>query len=149
MDSPPDNLCAGFFLENSETGRKGGEISMDQTLTLAIIGHLVGDYLVQNDWMAQNKKKNSFICAIHCLFWTGSVMALTGWYAIMSARVLLVFGVLFLTHFAQDRTNIVQWWMKLIRQPKFLQPPLAPWSIIVVDNVWHIVAIWAVWKFIA
>jgi len=33
------------------------------TLTLAIIGHLVGDYLLQNDWMALNKKKRSLNCA--------------------------------------------------------------------------------------
>jgi hypothetical protein len=26
-------------------------------------------------------------------------------------------------------------------------PGLGPWSIIVVDNVWHLVTIWAVWRF--
>ena len=32
----------------------------------AIIGHLVGDYLLQNDWMALNKKASSLHCAVHC-----------------------------------------------------------------------------------
>ncbi len=30
----------------------------------------------------------------------------------------------------------------------FLTGPCAPWSGIVVDNVWHILTIWAVWKFL-
>lgn len=30
----------------------------------AIVGHLVGDYLLQNDWMALNKKANATIAAI-------------------------------------------------------------------------------------
>lgn len=32
----------------------------------ALVGHLVGDYLLQNDYMALNKKKSSFHCMVHC-----------------------------------------------------------------------------------
>lgn len=124
---------------------------MTETLTLAIIGHLVGDFILQNDWMAQNKKKSSFPCFIHCLIWTYSVMLFSGWFWIMSPRVLAVFGILFVTHFIQDRTQIIGWWMRLKwkDQSLFATAPMAPWSLIVVDNTWHIVTIWAVWKFIA
>jgi hypothetical protein len=45
-------------------------------LTEAIIGHLVGDFLLQNDWMAANKKKNSWVCLLHCLIWTAWVCCL-------------------------------------------------------------------------
>ena len=31
----------------------------------AIIGNLVGDYLLQNDYLALGKKKSSAICAVH------------------------------------------------------------------------------------
>lgn len=113
------------------------------TLTLAIIGHLVGDYLLQNDWMALNKKKSTPRCLIHCWLWTCSVCFFAGWFS------LIAFTVLLATHFAQDRTNIVAWWMDAIGQKQFRTGPCSPWSIIVVDNVWHIVTIWAVWKFIA
>jgi hypothetical protein len=123
-------------------------IAHSNALPLAIIGHLVGDYLLQSDWMALNKKKagidGSFPCCVHAWIWTLSVCVFTDWWnwGIVS--------VLFLTHFIQDRTQIVKFWMTRInRQPKFSEPPMAPWSIIVVDNVWHIVTIWAVWKFIA
>lgn len=112
------------------------------SLLLAIIGHLVGDYLLQNDWMALNKKKRSFPCFVHCFLWSLSVVTFAQWNGI-------AFGVLFATHFIQDRTQIIKFWMTRInRQPKFAEPPMAPWSIIVVDNVWHIVTIWAVWRFI-
>jgi len=123
---------------------------MENALTLAIIGHLVGDYLLQNDWMALNKKKDSAPCLVHCFIWTASVMLFSGWNEITSSRAVIILAVLFTTHFIQDRTQIIKFWMTRINsQPKFAEPPMAPWSIIVVDNVWHIVAIWAVWKWIA
>lgn len=114
-----------------------------EILASAIVGHLVGDYLLQNDWMALNKKQGSLPCLIHCAIWTVSICAFTGWW---HASVMCI---LFLTHFAQDRTNIVLFWMtKINRQAKFAGPPCAPWSIIVVDNVWHIVTLWAIWRFL-
>jgi hypothetical protein len=30
-----------------------------------ILAHFIGDYLLQNDWMAQNKKKSNLACTIH------------------------------------------------------------------------------------
>lgn len=55
--------------------------------------------------------------------------------------------VLFVTHFIQDRTSIIKFWMTRVnRQRQFCEPPMAPWSMIVVDNVWHIVTIWATWR---
>ena len=113
------------------------------TLTLAIIGHLVGDYLLQNDWMALNKKQRSLPCAVHCTLWTLAVCGFAGWISLPAIAVLWV------THFIQDRTHIIEFWMTRInRQPEFVKPPFAPWSLIVVDNVWHIVAVWAVWRFL-
>lgn len=106
----------------------------------AIVGHLVGDYLLQNDWMALGKKKSSFICAVHCALWTWAV-CFFGW-----VENPLVMVALFLTHFLQDRTGVVVWWMHLIGQKQFATGPLAPWSIIVVDNVWHIVTIYSLWR---
>jgi len=118
------------------------------TLTLAIIGHLVGDYLLQNDWMALNKKNpgnlGGYACIIHSVLWTFSVCLFAGW-----PLQGWVTCTLFITHFIQDRTTIIAVWMDLIGQYKFRTGPCAPWSIIVVDNVWHIVTLWAVWRFVA
>lgn len=131
------------------------------SLLLAIIGHLVGDYLLQNDWMALNKKRNLAICAVHATIWTLSVALFSGWFFYQNWRGAVIGLVLYFTHLIQDHTNIVTWWMSLIGQKRFMKcdefdltdmrvvPGLGPWSIIVVDNVWHIVTLWAVWKFIA
>ncbi len=110
-----------------------------ETLACALIGHMVGDYLLQNDWMALNKKKHSLPCLVHCLLWVGSVCLFTGWGWLAAA-------VLFAFHFAQDRTHIVRWLMEHGGQRGFTQPPFAPWSLIVVDNTWHLVQIWLVWR---
>lgn len=111
-------------------------------LTYAIIGHLVGDYLLQNDWMALYKKQSDFRCAVHCAIWTACVCGAVGW----SAPV--VIGILFATHYAQDRTQVVAWWMDAIGQKQFRTGMCAPWSTIVVDNVWHILTIALVARFL-
>lgn len=117
------------------------------SLLSAIIGHLVGDYLAQNDWMALNKKlpgdEGRAACIIHCLIWTLCVSLFSGWWHPLTGLIL------FTTHYIQDRTQIILWWMtKVNSQEKFVNGPCAPWSVIVVDNVWHIVTLWVVAKFI-
>lgn len=130
-------------------------MNQPNSLTLAIVGHLVGDYLLQNDWMALHKKDPGpdgfFRCWTHCALWTTSVCLFSGWFGWRDPlrHECLLFAVLFAAHFAQDRTNVITWWMKKIGQAQFATPPCAPWSIIVVDNVWHIVTLWAVWRFLA
>ncbi len=113
----------------------------------AIVGHLVGDYLLQNDWMALNKKKDWIPCAIHCFIWTNCVLLFGGvWFGVGGWPVMAVYWILLLTHAVQDGTNIVRRWMSLIGQEQFATGACSPWSIIVVDNVWHIVTIFVVWK---
>jgi hypothetical protein len=109
-------------------------------LVLACIGHLVGDYIIQNDWMALNKKANAGICAVHAVLWTTAVVAFAGWWGPF------VWPALFVAHFLQDHTNIVRRWMRLIGQEQFATGPCSPWSIIVVDNVWHILTLWLAWR---
>jgi len=112
------------------------------TLALAIIGHLVGDYLLQTDWQAAGKKKSSWICAVHCLLWTAAVVLLAGraWW------VWWVPLVLFTTHFIQDRTNLVRWSMQHCGQQQFAKPPMASWSVIAVDNTFPLLTLASVAK---
>lgn len=100
-----------------------------------LIGHLIGDYLLQNDWMAQNKKRATWPCLVHVALYTIAVAACTGW-------PWWALAVVAVTHFIQDRTSIIAWWMRVNGQENFAKPPLGPWSIIIVDNVWHLVTLY-------
>lgn len=100
-----------------------------------LIAHLIGDYLLQNDWMALNKKKWHLPCLVHCLLYTAAVFVLTGWQP-------WAIAIVFAAHYAQDHTNIVLRWMNLIGQKQFATGPCSPWSIIVVDNVLHLVLLY-------
>lgn len=98
-----------------------------------LISHAVGDYLIQNDWMAKNKKVRSWMgelaCHVHCITYT--IMFI----AIASPTALLA---IYLSHYAIDRSGFVMWYMKVTGKSDFAKPPMAPWSIIAVDNTFHI-----------
>ena len=119
-----------------------------ESLAGAIVGHLVGDYLLQNDWMALHKKEKLWRCAIHVVLWYFAVLTFSGWGFTEVRHGFLLGQFLVVTHFLQDHTDIVRRWMGWIGQEKFATGPCSPWSIIVVDNVWHIVAIWVAWKWL-
>lgn len=105
------------------------------------IGHLIGDYLLQNDWMALNKKLRTWPCSVHCLLWAFSVWFCAWW-------PLWTLPILFTAHFVQDRTNVVRWIMEHKGQKAFASPPMAPWSLIVIDNTMHLVVLWGISKYI-
>ena len=75
---------------------------------IQLILHMVGDYLLQNDWMAQNKKvkgwEGAWACFVHCFTYSVPFVVAFGWYAGI---------VVFVTHFAIDRTGFVVWFMRI------------------------------------
>lgn len=100
------------------------------------IAHLIGDYLLQNDWMAGGKKQKTWIAAVHVIaYMLPFLLVGLEWWQL---------GAIALQHFLQDRTGFVVWFMNKKGQANFAKPPMAPWSIIVVDNVLHVVWIAAV-----
>jgi hypothetical protein len=98
-----------------------------------ILAHFVGDYLLQNDWMAQNKKLNSWVCLIHVLAYLAPF-----WFCNLSYWQIVLIGI---QHFLQDRTNFILWLMKIKGSEVFATGPCSPWSIIVTDNIVHIIFI--------
>ncbi len=109
-----------------------------------IIGHLVGDYLLQNDWMAKNKTSSTLVCLIHAGLWTEAVRLLEWdhWYLLQGGPVSFW---LLVSHFLIDRYRLAWRSMAYTGQLAFRDGPLSPWSIIVVDNTWHLVTIWIAW----
>ena len=100
-----------------------------------LLGHLVGDFLLQNDGMAEGKKRWTLVCLLHCVLYALSIFAFTGW-PLWS----LCFVVA--THFVLDRWNFVPWFMRMNGQKAFSSPPMAPWSVIVVDNTFHLLTLY-------
>jgi hypothetical protein len=109
-----------------------------------ILGHLIGDYLFQSDWMAINKKskgiKGFIACLLHSLIWTVSVY-LFGFY---STHSILVFGLLLLSHFVLDRWNFVKWFLNTFK----IMPNPTMWKIIIVDNTLHLLMVYGLFKLI-
>jgi hypothetical protein len=146
-----------------------------------ILGHLIGDYIVQNDWMALNKTNEKpkgdrpctrwddgigmggvtpgseqdrdewgakyrrylvghLACAVHCVLYTLAVAVCCFWFLPWWSYL-----VILALHFPVDRWRLARRWMVSVSgQEKFATGPLSPWSIIVVDNIFHLAVLFAV-----
>ncbi len=68
------------------------------------VAHLIGDFILQNDWMAGNKKRSSVACLVHILVYLVPFLTChLQWWQI---------GLIGVQHFAQDRTRFILWWMR-------------------------------------
>lgn len=103
-----------------------------------LVGHLLGDYVLQDDWQAVNKTRSSLACAVHCTLYTLAVWLCSFWW-------LPWWGLLvcWLAHFPLDRWRLARRWMSL-RQEAFATGPLSPWSVVVVDNTLHLLTLFLI-----
>jgi len=86
-----------------------------------MIGHLVGDWLLQNDWMAKGKKQGLLASAgmVHYAVYTATVIGalrLSGARDENLAFYVLFCAITFVSHWLIDATNIVGRWMRFYRQ---------------------------------
>lgn len=115
---------------------------MPEMMTLHwVLAHFIGDYLIQSDWMAVGKKKNSWICLVHVVTYMIPFL--------LCGLPWLILGYIALEHFWQDRTNVIVWFMKVKGSGRFATPPLAPWSIFVTDNIIHCLFIYYIIRWLA
>jgi hypothetical protein len=109
-----------------------------------IIAHLVGDYLLQNDVLAKNKASSHLACAVHVALYTAAFYALTvgvwPWWAYL---------VIAATHYPVDRWGLARIWMTRVSGQKSFAEAMGPWSVIIVDNAYHLVCAWLVWVAVA
>ncbi len=78
-----------------------------------LLGHLVGDYLLQNEFLALNKSKNTLKgwCAalVHCILYTLAVCLFMwnfDWYWMI---------IVFLSHFPIDKFSLAEKYLKYIK----------------------------------
>ncbi len=101
-----------------------------------LIAHLIGDFLFQNDWMANGKRESSWICTVHVAAYMVPFLFIgLQWWQL---------GLIASQHWGQDRTKIVVWYLKVCGKGELTTAPLAPWSIIITDNICHLVWIFCV-----
>lgn len=114
-----------------------------------IVAHLVGDYLLQSDWMAQEKTKSLLAAGVHAAFYTVPFVLLTGelWALVFIAG----------SHFIIDHWRLARYvcWAKNWISPRPEDPKpwkdcsdtgydpsrplwLSVWLLIIADNTLHI-----------
>ncbi len=115
-----------------------------------VLAHVIGDYVLQSGWMANNKTKRSLPAAVHALVYF--IPFLIMFHPSFTASVIMV-G----THFAIDRWRLARY---VVYAKEFLAPPsewrqwtecsqtglskdvppfIAVWLMIIIDNTLHIV----------
>lgn len=113
-----------------------------------IVAHLVGDYIIQSDWMAEEKTKRSFAAAVHATSYTLPFLFIT-----LNPIALAIICV---THFIIDRWRLARYvcWAKngckgpvtATGYPESKPAWLAVWLLIIADNTMHLLcnglAIW-------
>lgn len=97
-----------------------------------ILAHFIGDFLLQNDWQAVNKKKSSLICTLHVTLYILPFL-------FCGLTVLQIF-LIYIQHWLQDRTKFVSWYCRSFRifQGELKQNVL-PWGHFVVDQIFHFI----------
>jgi Protein of unknown function (DUF3307) len=111
-----------------------------------LLAHAIGDYLIQSDWMANEKTKRSFAAALHALTYTLPFLFLT----LDPLALCFISG----THFVIDRWRLARYvtWLRNAPYPGSRawsdcaatgSPPERPewltvWLLIIVDNTLHV-----------
>lgn len=86
-----------------------------------LIGHFIGDWMLQNDWMARSKRGRwwSASCVVHCLVYT-STLVLIAWFGSGRTAELTQLAFLFLstllTHWLIDGFNLAKHWGRIVNQ---------------------------------
>jgi hypothetical protein len=112
-----------------------------------LVAHAVGDYVLQSDWLVQEKGTRTFAAMVHVLFYTLPFLLITQ----NPVTLAIIAG----THFAIDRWRLARHvvWLKNRPWPGSRPwrecsatgfPPEVPiwmstWLLIIVDNIMHIV----------
>lgn len=98
-----------------------------------IVAHMMGDYLLQNTWMAMNKARRVEPCLLHSFLYTLAVSVVCGWW---DWRALVVGA----SHYVIDHYRIGVWWRQLYSRDTDL-----PW-VITADNTMHLLILFLLAK---
>jgi len=107
-----------------------------------LLAHFIGDYLFQNDFIANQKTKKTWPAVVHVLLYS------IPFYFILGFSYALLFVIV--THFFIDRYRLAVYWIRLINwnwdkdidnfgykddKPKWM----SFWLMVIYDNIFHII----------
>ena len=105
-----------------------------------LVGHLVGDFLLQSDVMVLSKAQSWAWLLGHVGIYSGILAVVLTLYAVPhhvpAWAVVLAICFLFGTHVVLDRRQAVTWWMRHTGME-----PNRGWLLIVVDQVFHVLVL--------
>jgi hypothetical protein len=105
---------------------------MAEKLIIGFLLHLIGDYVLQNDWMATHKSKSDLACAVHVLVYSAPFFFLVDHY---SGWLIILFS-----HFLIDRYRLAYYWVSSPWYAGKTEKPayISVWVMIIVDNTFHL-----------
>ncbi len=105
-----------------------------------LVGHLIGDFLIQTDGMAKNKGQSWLWMLRHVGFYMVVITAVLIVYTLIHPLplwlIIVALLVVCVTHTILDRRGFTTWWMRLVGAT-----PDNPWLSIIVDQVFHILTL--------
>ncbi|RYC70680.1 DUF3307 domain-containing protein [Spirosoma sordidisoli] len=113
-------------------------MTLELALYIGLLLHFVGDYLLQNDFMAREKTRSLLVAALHATIYALPFLLVcwSGWW-------LIVWG----SHVLIDRYRLAVYWIKLVNwnwsstnmgydadKPVWM----SVWLMIIIDNAFHV-----------
>jgi hypothetical protein len=105
-----------------------------------LIGHLVADWLLQNDWMARKKQQGTFnvVCLCHCMIYTLTLLVIL-WFVLpndlANPPYLFFAAVVLVSHWCIDAFKLAQRWGHLFQQTD------TPMVRVAVDQTLHLLVL--------
>lgn len=113
---------------------------MIENILLGILFHFLGDYIFQNNWMANNKTSKNLPAFIHATIYSLPF--------ILFLNINFYFWlIIYISHYLIDRYRLAVYWVKLVnwnwKSKNFGFKESVPmwlscWLMIIIDNIFHI-----------
>jgi hypothetical protein len=103
-----------------------------------LLGHLVGDFVLQTGWMAREKVRNAAALLSHAAVYTAAV-GVAG--RLAGGISLVAVALVFVSHAVLDRRTLVHWWGRHVQE---IRREADAWLYIVTDQVAHLLILAAV-----
>lgn len=113
-----------------------------ELLAVLLIGHLIGDYLLQTNKQALKKTEEWIPLILHCVVYTVTLSILA--YFLDGLFNWTMSFIIFITHIFIDRGQFVKWWAKRIKGIKDLDQSPIRSVLMAIDQTFHIIVIFAI-----